>query len=170
MLQRFPFILLLIAILPLGIVLMGCPTDDDDDDSAVGDDDDDDSINPLAPVLSDLEVEHGGGASACRVVVQFHVEDEDGDLAASDGAGGYVAIPLYIEFGIEQFAYNFTIEGEASFVQDLSLDFYLEEHEDDPVISPDTEYDVEVWLYDVAGNESNHLVEEGYETPATDCT
>jgi len=168
--HRLCFILFLIALLPLGTVLVGCPADDDDDDSAVGDDDDDDGVDPLAPVLSDLSVEHGGGASACRVVVQFHVEDEDGDLAASDGAGGYVSIPLYIEFGIEQFAYNYTIQAKASFVQDLSLEFYLEEHGDDPVISPETVYDVEVWLYDVANNESNHLIEEGYETPATDCT
>ncbi len=164
-----PFLLaLILALAPLALVLSGCPAGDDDD-SAAGDDDDE--PDPLAPVLSDLELEHGGGASACKVYLQFHAEDEDGDMGADDGSGEGVPVEIVTLFGDRETHWMYTLNAGEVFTSDFSLDYPVGGvlGQDDPYVDADTEYDVEVWMFDIAGRESNHLLEEGYETPGTDC-
>ncbi|MDP7112102.1 MAG: hypothetical protein QGH45_09065, partial [Myxococcota bacterium] len=75
----------LLVTLTFAVLFAGCPTGDDDDDSAG----DDDGVDPLAPVLSDLELQQASdGSGGCLVFVGWTITDEDGDLSGQDEDSG----------------------------------------------------------------------------------
>ena len=159
--RTLPFFLTL-ALLISAPWIAGCPGNDDDDDSAAGDDDDDTSaVDPNAPVLSDLDVSYGGGSSNCRVFVEWIWDDADGDYN-----GGSINYSLNGDPG--NFVWNLESEGEI-FHYDVGIEFVVGASMEDPALSAESTYDIEVWMTDGAGNESNHLVEEGFDTPNTEC-
>jgi hypothetical protein len=160
-------LILTLILVPTCLVLSGCPSGDDDDSAG----DDDDGPDPLAPVLTDIELEHGGGADNCKVYLQFHAEDADGDMGADDGSGEGVPVEIVTLFGTSETHWMYTLNAGEVMTWDFSLDYPVGGvlGQQDPYVDPDTEYDVEVYMYDIAGHESNHLIEEGYETPGTDC-
>ena len=64
------FLLLAAGALALG----GCPSSDDDDSAG-----DDDGVDELAPVLSDLKIQHAtDGSGGCIVFVKWTAKDKDG--------------------------------------------------------------------------------------------
>ncbi len=125
---------------------------------SVGDDDD---VDPNAPVLSELDVSYGGGASNCRVFVEWIWDDADGDYN-----GGTINYSLDGDPG--NFVWNLESDGEI-FHYDVGIEFIVGVSLDEPALTAESTYDIEVWMTDGAGNESNHLVEEGFETPNTEC-
>lgn len=150
--------LILIALLSFTLV-MGCETGTDDDSAG---DDDADAPDPNAPVLSDLQVQSAvNGSGDCMVTVKWDCDDADGDLDGST---------FYIYFDDISFTGQWDMQGTPPFLH-AEYDFQLQV--DGPVAEPsidsESEYDVEVYMRDFAALESNHLTEDGYESPDENC-
>lgn len=134
-----------------------------DDDSSTSSGDDDTELGD-EPVISALTIEPSGDATLCHVVLQWHCEDGDGDLGSESGT-----IHLYTSFDDTRYVWAWS-EG----VWPLhSMDVQVEVLVSDPVgeahVLPATEYDVEVWIVDLSGNESNRLTVPGWLSPDEEC-
>jgi len=140
------------------------PGDDDtcDDDSAADDDtavgDDDSALDPMAPHLSDLEVWYTIiGFGECVVWFIWTVEDPDGDL---DGCA------IHLNVGDLYVAGTWSNPDEPGPFHVLKLRLLLPIGEDgENSLDYATTYDVELWMQDAAGHASNHLLQEGWESP-----
>ncbi len=162
-----PSLRILLALLALGTLLVGCPAGDDDDSAG-----DDDGVDPLAPVLSDLQLQHASdGSGGCNVFVKWTVTDEDGDLAGKDeDTGDWLAVEVKTKFDDGGCNWVYTIQRDPP-VHEVELDV------DIPVggvigscyVDADETYDVEVYMFDLAERESNHLFELEWDSPTEDC-
>jgi len=142
----------LIAVLALA---MGCPTSGDDDSA------DDDDDNPNAPVISNLDIGQFAVGEDCNVQVAWHVDDADGDL---DGS----AVKLVANDST--WSWTFDLTGTPPFNSaDLDLTIKVGGVVGQPHFVADTEYDLELWMHDLANNESNHLTELGWMSPDENC-
>ncbi len=143
--------------LPLALAT-GCEADDDDDSSG----DDDDQVDPNAPVLSDLSIKSARDSNDdCIVSVEWTCDDADGDLDGST---------FYIYFSDISITGQWDMQGtppfnHAEYDVELKVDGAVAEDS----IDSNTTYDVEVYMRDFAGLESNHLTEPGYESPDENC-
>lgn len=139
--------------------------DDTGDDDATGDDDttgddDDTPPHPLAPVLTGFQISHGMSDGACTVDIAWHAEDEDGDLPQP---------VVYVSFDGTVRQYNFQVGAEPPI---LSHDFALAIPAYTPgqlTLNTGELFDVELWMEDDAEHESNHVGEQGWQSPDGDC-
>ncbi len=165
---------LCLLLLLTGLILCGCPADDDDaddddvagdDDSAAGDDDTagDDDVDPgTAPVVSALTLSHSGDSELCYALVAWHAEDVDGDLVQTQVFAHFPPEPV--------FTWNMSVPVDPPLTtQDFSLEVRVGQAPAIPTLDPGEVYDVELWQVDTAGNESNHLLQEGWQAPDEDC-
>ncbi len=159
----------------LGLVLAACGGDDadddaaDDDDSAVTDDDDsaatdddDDAAVGEAPVLAGLSVTHAMAGDECRAYVTFTGTDADGDIATSSLWVGFNPAP--------PFSWNFdTGTPPPVYEVPYAVDILVSDGAVVPHVPAEGVYDVEVWVFDEADNESNHLTQAKWQAPTQDC-
>lgn len=144
------------AMLATLLLALGC-TPDDDDDSA----DDDDGPDPNAPVISNLDVDHYAVGEKCNALVEFHVDDADGDL---DGS------VIKVKFDDSEHGLTLSVDGIPPFNSlDLSVEFQVGGVLTEKDLDHDTEYDIEVWMFDLAMLESNHLTELDWTSPDENC-
>ncbi len=165
--MRTPTWLTLLSLLLSLAVLGGCPADDDD---SAGDDDD--GEDPLAPVLSDLKLQHASdGSDGCTVFVKWTVTDEDGDLAGKDEeTGDWLAVEVKTKFDDGGCNWVYTIQRDPPVYEvDLDVDIPVGGVIGSCSVNADETYDVEVYMYDLAGRESNHLYELEWDSPTEDC-
>jgi hypothetical protein len=159
--------LCLLVTLVVAVLFVGCPSGDDDDSAG-----DDDGVDPLAPVLSDLELQHASdGSDGCIVFVKWTVTDEDGDLAGKDEeTGDWLAIEVKTKFDDGGCNWVYTIQRDPPVNEvDLDVDIPVGGVIGSCYVNADETYDVEVYLFDLAGRESNHLVELEWDSPTEDC-
>jgi len=131
-------------------------SDDDtsDDDTAAGDDDS--ALDPMAPNLIEMEIQHAiEGFGECVIWVIWDVEDPDGDL---DGCSIHLTVGDLYTPGTWS---NPDAQGP---YYELELRMYV------PVgveygLDYQTVYEVDLWMQEAAGHGSNHLVQEDWESP-----
>ena len=158
----------------LGLALVACGSGDDDDSqadddsAATGDDDsaatgdDDDAAIGEAPVLAGLSVTHAMAGDECRAYITFTGTDADGDIATSS---------VWVSFDpMPPFSWTFDT-GSASPLYEVAyaIDILISDGAVVPHVKAEEVYDVEVWVYDEADNESNHLTQEGWQAPTQEC-
>ncbi len=150
---------LILAALLSFVLVLGCDPEGDDDSAG---DDDTDAVDPNAPVLSELLIQSAvNGDDECMVTVRWDCDDADGDLHGST---------FYIYFSEELFTGQWDMQGvpphySAEYSYQLQVDGPIAE----PSIDSESEYDVELYMRDLSGLESNHLTEDGYESPDSNC-
>ena len=161
-------------LLTLGLALVACGGDDDDDasdddDSVATDDDDsaatgddDDAVPGEAPVLTDLVVTHAIASDECRAYITFAGTDADGDIATSSVWVGFNPAP--------PFSWTFDT-GSAPPLHEVAyaIDILISDGAVVPHVKAEEVYDVEVWVFDEAGNESNHLMQAKWQAPTQEC-
>ncbi len=158
-----------------GLLLAGCPTqgtpwtpdDDDDDDSAVADDDDvgdDDTYTDPVPQIFDLAFTPGMVGEDCVLTISWAAQDGDGDLASPDDF-----IHAWTIFSGDQWIWPLDLGDKPLHATTMSVEMLVAMDSGQPFIQPGTVVDVEVYIQDIAGNESNHLVEHSYTAPGADC-
>ncbi len=161
-------------LLTLGFALAACGGGDDDD--AVGDDDsvatddddssqagdDDDAATGEAPVLADLVVTHAMAGDECRAYVTFNGTDADGDIATSQ---------VWVSFDpMPPFSWTFDTGSEPPMYEiAYALDILISDGAVVPHVKAEEVYDVEVWVFDDAVNESNHLMQAKWQAPTQEC-
>ena len=154
----------LLVTLTFAVLFAGCPTGDDDDDSAG----DDDGVDPLAPVLSDLELQQASdGSGGCLVFVGWTITDEDGDLSGQDeDSGDWQFIEIKAKFDDSACNWEYTLQQAPPVTQhEITLDMPV-----GGVIGSGCYVNaVEVYMYDLAERESNHLYELEWDSPTEDC-
>lgn len=162
-----------IALLGLtGLALVACGSDDDDsqadDDSAATDDDDsatgddDDAAPGEAPVLTGLSVTHAMAGDECRAYIAFNGTDDDGDIATSS---------VWVSFDpMPPFSWTFDT-GNPPPVYEVAyaLDLLISDGAVVPHVKAEEVYDVQVWVFDDADNESNHLIQAKWQAPTESC-
>jgi hypothetical protein len=157
------------------LLLLGCPTstpwtpdDDDDDDSAATDDDDvtgdDDTYQDPVPRIFDMTFVPAMVDEHCFVHLGWSCQDGDGDLASPDDL-----IYAWTDFSGEQYIWPLNLGNEPLFATPMSVELMVTMDAGVPFIQPGTEVDVTIYIQDIAGNESNHLLEHGYVAPGADC-
>jgi hypothetical protein len=161
--------------LTLGFTLLACGGDDDDDaagdddSSEAGDDDDssgagddDDAATGEAPVLAGLSVTHAMAGDECRAYVTFTGTDADGDIATSSVFVGFnPAPPLSWTFD--------TGSAPPMYEVAYAVDILISDGAVVPHVKAEEVYDVEVWVFDDAVNESNHLMQAKWQAPTQEC-
>jgi len=156
---------LLLGALAMLLLGAGCgerPGWEPDDDSA-GDDDDDTDIGDV-PMISDLAIEPSGDAALCHAVLQWHCEDGDGDLGSESGT-----IHLYTTFDDTQYVWPWSEGVWPLHSLDVSVEVLVSQPVGEAHVLPATEYDVEVWIVDLSGNESNRLTVTDWMSPDDTC-
>ena len=160
------WLILLALALPL-VLGAGCPAADDDDSAG-----DDDGIDEDAPVLSDLKLEHASdGSGGCIVFVSWTAKDADGDLSGKDeDTDEWLPVDLKVKFDDVGCSWGYSIHRDPPVHEvDITVDIPVGGVIGSCHVDSDEEYDVEVYMYDLAGRESNHLLEEAWESPTEDC-
>ncbi len=147
--------LLFPATLAALLLALGCPTDGDDD--SAGDDDE----NPDAPVISNLDIEHYKVGDKCNCLFQWHADDADGDLDGST---------VKLMLNDTTYTWTFTFQSAPPHnAADMDVEIPVGGVVGEPHVTADQTYDVELWMYDLAMNESNHLGEAGWTAPDDNC-
>ena len=168
--------MMLWALPALGLALGGCGDGADDDDVTAGDDDsavvaddddsaagdDDDAATGESPVLAGLSVTHAMAGDECRAYITFTGTDADGDIAISSVRVGFNPAP--------PFSWSFdTGTPPPVYEVPYAIDILISDGAVVPHVTAEEVYDVEVWVYDEADNESNHLTQEGWQAPTQEC-
>ena len=152
--------------LALCALTAGCgerPGWEPDDDSAADTGDDDTQVGD-EPVISDLTIEPSGDASLCHVLLSWHCEDGDGDLGSESGT-----IHLYTSFDDTRYVWPWTEGVWPLHTLDVQVEVLVSAPVGEPHVLPATVYDVEVWIVDLSGNESNRLAVPGWASPNSEC-
>jgi hypothetical protein len=157
----------------LGLALVACGGDDDDD--AAGDDDsvalddddsasgdDDDAATGEAPVLAGLSVTYAMAGDECRAYISFTGTDADGDIATSSAWVAFnPAPPLSWTFD--------TGSPPPMYEVAYAVDILISDGAVVPHVKAEEVYDVEVWVFDDAVHESNHLMQAKWQAPTQEC-
>ena len=102
----------------------------------------------------------GPSGNGCFVDIGWHVEDADGDLSEPSA---------FVAFGDTELQWNIQLVQEPPiFAYDFDLHIQVNAP-DHTQLDAAGEYDVELWIVDDAGHESNRIGEVGWTAPTENC-